>query len=102
MARGGPQPGSGRPQSGAQQARAWFRSLVDDPVRRKAFADAIDAQLANNQTDAYLKAVEHGYGRAPQSLTISGDRANPIFAVQFADGDFAPPAAEGLPAEDVP
>lgn len=99
---GGPQPGAGRPQSGATGARKWFRSIVDDPERRALFLSAIDRQLEAGDTSGYLKAVEHGYGRAPQSLTISGGRAPvAVFAIPgAANAPDLPAGATRLPVAD--
>lgn len=51
--------------SGAARGRAWCREIVEKPEVRKMLEKAA-------QTDPMvaLKLFEHGYGRAPQSLSI--------------------------------
>lgn len=102
MAGGGRRAGAGRKPSGAKQAREWFRDIVCDPVRRQKFLAALDAQLEAGETAAYFKAMEHGFGRPPQSLNVTGGLSvnGGIFKAEFADGTQVypdSPAPAGLP-----
>lgn len=83
---GGARRGSGRRLSGAAKGREWFRSIVDDPKRRLAYIAAVDKQLAEGNPQYFDKAFEAGYGRAPQSLTVSRSLdANDEFVATFHD-----------------
>lgn len=104
MARGGRRQGSGRKRGGDKPSvagRQFMRSIVDDPVRREQFKAAIDAELAQGKTDAFVKAFEHGYGRPPQALV---DEDGQPLALQFVlpGGVVLAPAATGLPAPAAP
>lgn len=80
-----------------------MRAIVDNPTRWQKFLEAIDAQLANKNPEAFLKAFEHGYGRAPQALDVNlgGVGGGPAtFVVRLDDGTEIGADATGLPAAD--
>jgi hypothetical protein len=81
---GGVRPGQGRPRKGADSFREWCRSVIDHPEVRAA----VEAR-AKRDPEFALKLGEHGYGKAPQSLTIGSDPKAPLLVehrASFADG----------------
>ena len=61
--------GRGRPKSGAAEGRAWCRKVVTSPEVMQMLEEA-----AKTDPAVALKLFEHGFGRPPQSLTLSSER----------------------------
>ena len=101
-------PGSGRYPT-VPTGRGRMRDVVLNKERWVKFVAAIDAQLANGNPDAFLRAFEHGYGRPPQALDVRSADVTPgeqvIYAATFGDGESVPgtngsthtPAPDALP-----
>lgn len=108
---GGKRPGAGAPKGNrnaqkTNRGRQFMRDLVDDADRRALFTKALDAELAEGKTRAFIETFEHGYGRPPQALDVnfanatSDDGEQQVFQVKIAGGDVVPSASAGISNAD--
>ena len=73
---GGPQPGSGRPPNAFRKA---LRDLVDREKVHKHLLAVLEAGPNHPQFLDVLKyTTEHGYGKAGQSLEVTGAEGGPV------------------------